>query len=129
MSAASPVVQWSSISDSGSEDPGSNPGRAISNFYILFYSWYIMAEKEKSKGKEIGVVSNYFKHVKAAAIKLSGPLKKGDKIKIVGGEKEVEVGVDSMEIDRKPIEAAKKGDEIGLLVPEDVHKGNKVYKI
>ena len=88
-----------------------------------------MAEKEKSKGKEIGVVSNYFKHVKAAAIKLSGPLKKGDKIKIVGGEKEVEIDVDSMEIDRKPIEAAKKGDEIGLLVPEDVHKGNKVYKI
>ena len=88
-----------------------------------------MAEKEKSKGKEIGFISNYFKHVKAAAIKLSGPLKTGDKIKIVGGEKEVELDVDSMEIDRKPIEKAKKGEEIGLLVPEDVHKGNKVYKI
>jgi len=89
-----------------------------------------MAEKtKKSNGKEIGIVSNYFKHVKAAAIKLSAPLKAGDKIKIIGGEKEVEMKVDSMEVDRKPIKAAKKGDEIGLLVPEDVHKGNKVYKI
>ena len=44
-------------------------------------------------------------------------------------EKEVELTVKSMEIERKPIEKAKKGDEIGLLVPEDVHKGNKVYKI
>ena len=34
-----------------------------------------------------------------------------------------------MEINRKKIEAAKKGDEIGLLVPEDVHKGNKVFKV
>jgi len=78
--------------------------------------------------KKLGVVSNYFKHVKAAAIKLSAPLKVGDKIKIVGGEKEVELKVDSMEIDRKKVEKAKKGDEVGLLVPEDVHKGNKVYK-
>lgn len=83
---------------------------------------------KKSEGKQIGVVSNYFKHVKAAAIKLSAPLKAGDKIKIKGGEKDIEIDVKSMEIDRKKIDAAKKGDEIGLLVPEDVHKGNKVYK-
>jgi hypothetical protein len=37
--------------------------------------------------------------------------------------------VNSMQIDREDIEKAKKGDEIGLLVPEDVHKGNKVFKI
>lgn len=105
----------------------------LSNFYIPLPLQYIMAEKtkktKKSKEKEIGVISNYFQHVKAAAIKLSAPLKKGDKIKIVGGERLIEMNVDSMQIERKPIEKAKKGDEIGLLVPEDVHKGNKVYKI
>ena len=77
--------------------------------------------------KQIGVVSNYFKHVKAAAIKLSAPLSVGDKIKITGGEKEIEMTVDSMEVNRERIEKAKKGDEIGMLVPEDVHKGYKVY--
>jgi hypothetical protein len=81
------------------------------------------------KAKQIGVISNYFQHVKAAAIKLSAPLKKGDKIKIVGGEdKEILMVVESMQIDRKDIDSAKKGDEIGLLVPDDVHKGNKVYQ-
>lgn len=78
--------------------------------------------------KQIGVVSNYFKHVKAAAIKLSAPLKVGDKIKISGGEKEIEMTVESMQVNREDIEKAKKGDEIGLLVKEDVHKGYKVYK-
>jgi len=79
--------------------------------------------------KQIGEVTNYFQHVKAAAIKLTAPLKAGDKIRIVGGEKNIEMDVDSIQIDRKPVDAAKKGDEIGLLVPEDIHKGYKVYKI
>lgn len=79
--------------------------------------------------KQIGEITNYFKHVQAAAILLSAPLSVGDKIRIVGGEKDVEVDVESMQIDRKPVEKAKKGDEIGLLVPEDVHKGYKVFKL
>ena len=93
-----------------------------------------MAEKKlkqttaEKKLKQIGVISNYFKHVKAAAIKLTSPLKIGDKIKIMGGEKEVEMLVKSMQVERKDIEKAAKGAEIGLLVPEDVHKGYKVFK-
>ncbi|MEM2955979.1 MAG: translation elongation factor-like protein [Candidatus Pacearchaeota archaeon] len=79
--------------------------------------------------KQIGEVTNYFKNVSAAAIKLTAPLKIGDKVKIKSAEKEIEVEVKSMQINRKPVKEAKKGDEIGLLVPEQVHKGNKVYKI
>lgn len=77
--------------------------------------------------QEIGEVMDYFKHVKAAAIKLSAGLKVGDKIRFKGGEKDFEMTVDSMQIDRKPIQEAKKGDEIGILVPEDVRKGYKVF--
>lgn len=79
--------------------------------------------------RQIGEVSNYFKHVNAAAIKLSAPLKVGDKIKIVGGDKSIEMTIKSMQINRKDIKTAKKGDEIGLLVPEDVHKGYRVFLI
>ena len=60
--------------------------------------------------KLIGEVTNYFKNVNAAAIKLKAPLKVGDKIKIKSAEKEVLVNVTSMQIDRKPIKEAKKGD-------------------
>lgn len=79
--------------------------------------------------KQIGEITNYFAQVKAAAIKLTAALKVGDKIAIRGGDKNVEMPVSSMQIDRKPVTSAKKGDEIGLLVPEDVHKGYKVFKI
>jgi ribosomal 50S subunit-recycling heat shock protein len=79
--------------------------------------------------KQIGEITNYFQQVKAAAIKLTAPLKVGDKIAIRGGEKNIEMPVKSMQIDRKPVTAAKKGEEIGLLVPEDVHKGYKVFKL
>ena len=58
--------------------------------------------------KEVGEVTNYFAKVKAAAIKLSAPLKVGDKIRLVGGEKNVEMTVDSMQIDRVNVKSAKK---------------------
>ena len=79
--------------------------------------------------KQIGEISNYFEHVKAAAIKLKAPLKIGDKIRIQGGETDFEMTIDSMQIDRKPVKSAKKGDEIGILVKQKIHKGYKVFKV
>jgi len=79
--------------------------------------------------KEIGVITNYFEHVNAAAIKLSGALKVGDKIKVKGGETEFEQVIDSMQINRVPVQKAKKGDEIGILVKEKVRKEYKVFKV
>ncbi len=77
---------------------------------------------------EIGEVSNYFEHVKAAAIKLVKPLKVGDTIVFKGGETEFQQKVDSMQIEKKSVKEAKKGDEIGILVKEKVRKGYKVFK-
>ncbi len=84
-----------------------------------------MAEK---KPKQIGTVSNYFDHVQVAAIKLTAPLKIGDKIKFAGGEIEFEQEIDSMQINREPVEKAKKGDEIGIKVKEKVRKDYKIFK-
>jgi len=79
--------------------------------------------------KEIGVVSNYFDHVGAASVKLSGNLKIGDRIKIKGGETEFEQEVKAMQIEREDVKSGKDGDEIGLMVDQKVRKGYKVYKI
>ena len=79
--------------------------------------------------KEIGVVSNYFDHVNAAAVKLRGALKIGDKIKIKGGEVEFEQEIEEIQINRKNVKSAKKGDEIGVIVEQKVRKGYKVYKV
>jgi U32 family peptidase len=83
-----------------------------------------MAEKQE---KQIGVVSNYFDHVGVASVKLTSTLKKGDKIKIVGGNLDFEQPVKSMQIDRKDVDSAKKGDDVGIKIKEKVLKGYKVF--
>ena len=78
--------------------------------------------------KQIGTVSNYFDHVKVAAIKLVAPLKVGDTVRISGGDIDFEQEVKSMQIQHEKVEKAKKGDEIGIKVKKKVRKGYKVFK-
>tara|TARA_Y100000310_G_scaffold344076_1_gene454976 strand:+ start:3512 stop:3760 length:249 start_codon:yes stop_codon:yes gene_type:complete len=78
--------------------------------------------------KQIGEVTNYFDHVKAAAIRLKAGLKVGDSVHITGGETDFEQEIESMQVDRKDVEKAKKGDEVGIIVKEKVRKGYKVFK-
>ena len=79
--------------------------------------------------KQIGVISNYFDHVKVASIKLTAGLKKGDKIRVVGGDLDFEQPVESMQIDRKDVDKAKKGDDVGIKIKEKVRKGYKVFLV
>ena len=79
--------------------------------------------------KEIGVVSNYFDHVKVAAIKLTDSLKVGNVIKFVGGEVDYDMPVESMQVNHENVDKAKKGDEIGIKVKEKVRKEYKVFKV
>jgi len=77
--------------------------------------------------KEIGRVSSYFSHVEVAAIKLSGKLKVGDKIHIKGHTTDFEIPVKEIQIERKSVKEAKKGDHIGIKVPEKVRPNDKVF--
>jgi hypothetical protein len=90
-----------------------------------------MAKKiTNKKEKLIGKITHYFSNIEVAVIKLSAPLKKGENIRITGGqETDFEQKVDSMQIDHKEIKTAKKGSSIGLEVKEKVHEGYKVYEI
>ena len=81
-----------------------------------------------AKEKQIGEVSNYFEHVSVAAIKLDAPLKVGDVVEFRGGEVDFEQKVGSMQIQHEKVNAAKKGDEIGIKVTGKVRKGYKVFK-
>lgn len=76
----------------------------------------------------MGEVFNYFEKVGVIAIKLTAPLKFGDTIRIVGGETDFTEVIDSMQIEGKNVEKAKKGDSVGIKVSEKCHKGYKVFK-
>ncbi|HEA46399.1 MAG TPA: translation elongation factor-like protein [Candidatus Pacearchaeota archaeon] len=85
--------------------------------------------KKESEGKEIGRVSSYFSHVGVAAIKLSGSLKVGDNVSIKGHTTDLEVPVKSIQIERKEVKKAKKGDHIGIKVSEKVRPNDRVLLV
>jgi len=86
--------------------------------------------KIKKIGKLIGKITHYFSNIDVAVIKLAIPLKKGDKIRIIGGqETDFEQKVGSMQIEHKDVKLAKKGSSVGMKVNEKVHEGYKVFKI
>ena len=67
--------------------------------------------------KEIGIVTHYFGKIMVAAIKITDDtLNPGDTIHIKGHTTDLTQSVASIEIDRKPIPQAKKGDDIGIKV-------------
>ena len=88
------------------------------------------AKSPESLLKKIGVVTHYFPHVKAAAVKLlKSGLKVGDQIYIKGHTTDFKENVESIQLDHKPIAQAKKGQEIGLMVRSRVRIGDKVYEV
>ncbi|MEE8167968.1 MAG: EF-Tu/IF-2/RF-3 family GTPase [Candidatus Hydrothermarchaeales archaeon] len=87
-----------------------------------------MAEEEVKK-EMIGKVFTYFSNANVAGIKLEGTLKVGDTIHIQGHTTNFEQTVDSMQIDRDPVEQAGAGASVGIKVKERVRPNDKIYKV
>ena len=79
--------------------------------------------------KAIGKVSDFFSRPVVAGIELTASLKTGNRIRIKGHTSDIELTVDSMQIDNVNVTTAKKGDAIGVKVPDRVRRGDTVYKI
>jgi len=79
--------------------------------------------------EEIGLVSDFFSHPVVAAIELTAGLKKGDKIRFKGHTTDLEMIIESMQIDNQPVEQARAGDSVGIKVPKRVRKHDKVFRI
>lgn len=81
------------------------------------------------EGQLIGKVTHYFNNIGVAVVEMSGKLKAGEKIRIIGGDTDFEQEVESMEVEHQKVKEAKKGDGVGLKVSQKVHEGYKVYKV
>ena len=77
----------------------------------------------------IGRVTDFFAKPVVAGVELSGTLKMGDKIHIKGATTDMELVVESMQIDRVDITEGKLGDLVGIKVPERVRRADTVYKV
>jgi len=79
--------------------------------------------------EEIGIVTDFFARPVVAGIQLTAKLKVSDKIHIKGHSTDMELVIDSMQIDRREVPEANPGDSIGVKVPDRVRKGDHVYKV
>jgi len=80
--------------------------------------------------EQIGLISNFFSKISVAAIQITaGELKVGDTIKVKGSTTDLTQTIDSMEIDRKPVQSAKVGASVGVKVKERVRPNDVVYKV
>ena len=77
----------------------------------------------------VGQVSTFFARPVVAGIDLTGTLQVGDRVHIQGHTTELELTVESMQINNVDVEEAKAGDSVGIKVPDRVRRGDWVYKL
>jgi putative protease len=78
---------------------------------------------------EIGQVSDFFARPVVAGITLTGILKVGDRIHIKGHTTDVELTIESMQINNVNVTEGKAEDAIGVKVPDRVRAGDHVFKV
>lgn len=79
----------------------------------------------------IGKGMNYFPNIGVAEFKMeAGSLKVGDKILVTGPSTGViEVVVDEIRVDLKPVEEARKGELFSVKLPDKIRRSDKLYKL
>lgn len=85
------------------------------------------AAKEK-KAKPIGVVTHYYGGLEVAIVKFNKTVEKGAAVAFKGHTTDFEQTVDSMQYDHKAVDAAKKGQEVGIKVKDKVREGDEVFE-
>lgn len=79
--------------------------------------------------KLIGTISDFFSRPVVAGIDLTDTLKVGDNIHIKGHTTDLRTTIASMQIDNKIVEVAKKGEAVGIKVPDRVRRGDEVFVV
>ena len=79
--------------------------------------------------EEVGRVGGFFAHVSVAIVELTAPLKVGDTVYIKGHTTDFQQAVESLQVDRAPVQDAKPGQSVGLHVTGRCRKHDIVYRL
>jgi len=80
------------------------------------------------KEEEVGKVSHFFNNISVAIVKAGKAIAKGDELHFKGATSDFTQKVESMQIEKKEIEKAKKGNEFGMKVDDRVREGDTVFR-
>ena len=78
---------------------------------------------------EIGKISDFFRRPVVVGVQLAASLKVGDKVHIKGHTTDIELIVQSMQIDNINTKEAKAGDSVGIKISDRARRGDTVYKV
>ena len=78
---------------------------------------------------EIGSVMGFFARPVVAGIELTGSLKVGDRIHVLVHTTDLELTVESMQMDNSEAMEASPGQQVGVRVSDRVRRGDKVYRV
>ena len=87
------------------------------------------SEAQQGRRISIGRVEHFFNKINVVALHLTGTLRVGDTIEIDGPEGRTRARVSEMQIDRKGVEVASYGDDVGIKVEGPVSEGSEVFLI
>ena len=79
------------------------------------------------KNNAIGKITHWYDKISVAVVKLDKELGVGDKIKIKHGDREFEETITSMELDHKPVQSGKKGQEIAIKLSQKTGEGSAIF--
>jgi translation elongation factor EF-1alpha len=77
----------------------------------------------------VGTVTHYFGKIGVMAVDLSAPLAVGDTIHVRGHTTDLQLTVDSMQIEHQTVPKAGPGDSVGIRVGEKVRPGDQIYRV
>jgi sRNA-binding protein len=80
-------------------------------------------------GTLLGRIEDFFAHINVIALTLKSSLRVGDSIHIKGHTTDVIETVTSIQIEHEAVEAAKKGDSVGIKISGVARKRDWVFRV
>ena len=78
---------------------------------------------------EVGTVTEFFARPVVAGIQLTESLRVGDRIHIKGHTSDLELTVQSMQVDNADVNEASAGQAVGVKIGDRVRRGDKVCRV
>lgn len=86
-----------------------------------------LSKKVPRTDNPVGEVTHYYGGLGVAIVKFHQDLPSGKNVTFQGVTTDFSQDLESMEVDRKRVETAPQGKEVGIKVKEKVREGDRVY--